>query len=359
MSIAKDDKRRIILKKHGVRLWFNNYISDDTLNKIVERVVNHPAKYKYQSLKRQIDYMNHVNDDDFSYDIRLQFVLLTKPIDRVEFKNDKLKRLPMNIFQTINPRTSSIEALYRKAEAELDSRALDIYISNSKDISYRIDDKKPIRYCYVCNQTKEETLFSSPYNDGWAHGVRPFCSECKRLPSKKREARRREIERKAREEKQIKLLALREETLAKDKVRKEIRDREARDREKLYRAEKELYRCEYFWEHGVYPTSSKSDNNVIYVWKDTIRENIYKIGISSKRVGTKRIYEVASGANMRAEILHYEEVENALALEKELLKYGEAINFDRKFDGCTEFRHLTCDDLIAIEELINIYKIEY
>ena len=86
---------------------------------------------------------------------------------------------------------------------------------------------------------------------------------------------------------------------------------------------------------------------------------MYKIGISSKRVGKKRIWHVAGKGNMRATLLHYEEVENALALENELLKYGTKVQFDYKFDGSTEFRHLTNDDLESIADIIQQWKIIY
>ncbi len=271
----------------------------------------------------------------------------------------------MNLFQTITGKYKGFESLSLKKEEELFFYELEMWLSDFDGFGNDLVTKERTVSCLSCRIEHDRENFTHKMKK-YSH----WCDKClnkfivKRraereanmTPEKKAEKARKEAIQKAKREEARKR---REREKEKRRDEREIRDREVKDREKLYRAEKELHRYYYFEEHGIYPTSSKSDNNVIYVWQDTNRDNTYKIGISSKRVGTKRIYQVAVKANMKAKILHYEEVEDALSLEKELLKYGEAISFDRKFDGATEFRHLTDDDLINIEALISIYKITY
>jgi hypothetical protein len=88
-----------------------------------------------------------------------------------------------------------------------------------------------------------------------------------------------------------------------------------------------------------------SDNNVIYIWKQS-REYynghpVYKIGVTSERLGTDRINQV----NKNAEIIIITKVQgSAIHHEKRLLKIGS----DPKYvngDGRTEYRALSEPEL--------------
>ena len=126
---------------------------------------------------------------------------------------------------------------------------------------------------------------------------------------------------------------------------------------KLRKAELELYRYEYFHEYGVYPPErfKGTANDVIYLWKN--QDGAYKIGITSKRAGKSRIWKVAREGHMKAEIIYYEEVEDAILVENQLLKCGIKVHFKYKFDGSTEFRYLSEDDLEKVTNIIQKYKI--
>ena len=240
-------------------------------------------------------------------------------------------------------------------ELNINRHELRPFIDEYKDIAYNLKDKKRARYCYMCDMVKNDDQFNyyNKYREKmFRFGIRPTCADCTKLSSAKKGDIRRKIEQNKKEQKSKALLRLKVERVIKDQIRKEARQKQLLDNEKLYRAEQELYRYEYFHEHGVYPKPTKSDNNIIYVWQ---HDDIYKIGVTSKRRGTGRIYDVANAGNMRVNILHYIEVDDALLVEKELLDYGEKVRFDRKFDGCTEFRYLSKEDLEDIDYLINTH----
>ena len=105
--------------------------------------------------------------------------------------------------------------------------------------------------------------------------------------------------------------------------------------------------------YSIYKEDSKrgkSDNDIIYVWKN--QHNEYKIGITSKKSGTKRIETVAQAGKMEATMIYYVEVNDALSVEKALLSYGEPITRKVKFDGHTEFRILSKAKLKEIGEIL-------
>jgi len=126
---------------------------------------------------------------------------------------------------------------------------------------------------------------------------------------------------------------------------------------KLRKAERELYRYEYFYEYGVYPPErfKGTANDIIYLWKN--QDGAYKIGVTSKRAGRSRIWKVAREGHMQAEIIYYEEVEDAIVVEKQLLKCGTKVHFKYKFDGSTEFRYLSEEDLEEVTNIIKKYKV--
>ena len=87
-----------------------------------------------------------------------------------------------------------------------------------------------------------------------------------------------------------------------------------------------------------------SDNNVIYVWRDA-ETDLHKIGITSDRIGEGRIGLCGAGNNMDPRIVFMLKVEDARAVEAELLKLGTDPELDSSIDGYTEFRVLTNEEL--------------
>lgn len=92
-----------------------------------------------------------------------------------------------------------------------------------------------------------------------------------------------------------------------------------------------------------------SDNDCIYLWKAKgclfNGLQVYKIGITSHRLSTQRIKDVARKTGFEAEILAFNKTSTkASDLEKVLLQIGIAPNFT-KIDGASEFRAMTDDEV--------------
>ncbi len=87
---------------------------------------------------------------------------------------------------------------------------------------------------------------------------------------------------------------------------------------------------------------SHMDNDCVYVWEvvghyGLCGSKIYKIGVTSWRLGHRRINKVAAELGAEAKIIRRVKVDNGLAFEKELLTYGYDAGFT-DVDGYTEFR---------------------
>lgn len=107
--------------------------------------------------------------------------------------------------------------------------------------------------------------------------------------------------------------------------------------------------------HMEYSTSV-SDNDSIYIWKSDIVFNdmpVYKIGITSNRLGDMRIKEVSQRAGVSAEIIELRKVNcKATLVENKLKKIGTFPKLE-KFDGYSEFRAMTDEQL---KQAINIIR---
>lgn len=103
--------------------------------------------------------------------------------------------------------------------------------------------------------------------------------------------------------------------------------------------------------------SSYCDNDAVYLWKATDEKYndkpLYKIGVTSTRLGTYRIEKVAQKKGWKYEIIILKDVKkNADKLEKELLKIGDNPHLTG-FDGASEFRALSSFEETQILKLIN------
>lgn len=97
--------------------------------------------------------------------------------------------------------------------------------------------------------------------------------------------------------------------------------------------------------------------NVIYLW--CAGADIYKFGVTCDYLKEKRIREVSIKNKFfdNVEIIRMSLVNNAVALETELLKLGEKVEFDEKFDGYSEFRKLTMEELNLAISMIDSARI--
>jgi hypothetical protein len=103
-----------------------------------------------------------------------------------------------------------------------------------------------------------------------------------------------------------------------------------------------------------------SDGDAVYIWKAVNHTfnglQVYKFGTTSVRLEGRRIEEVAKKAEMDFEIvLLYEVREHASEIETQILEYGVNPNY-KGFNGSSEFRALTNQELQAAIDLVNKYK---
>lgn len=99
-----------------------------------------------------------------------------------------------------------------------------------------------------------------------------------------------------------------------------------------------------------------SDNDAIYIWRAVGQHYngnpIYKIGVTSARLGTQRIEQVAKDSGFEFDLICCEPVTcKATELERKLHILGEDPQL-AGFNGCTEFRALSDSALYAAVTLI-------
>lgn len=100
-----------------------------------------------------------------------------------------------------------------------------------------------------------------------------------------------------------------------------------------------------------------TDNDTVYIWRVLGMEldgiPIYKIGITSSRLGNKRISQVAKNKGLDYEIICCEKVSiSAMKIESKLLLLGEPVELGN-FNGGTEFRALNDSALYVAITLIS------
>ena len=103
--------------------------------------------------------------------------------------------------------------------------------------------------------------------------------------------------------------------------------------------------------------TSASDNDAIYIWRAVgMRfngEKVYKIGVTSARLGRRRIKQVTKASGIKCEMVVLQQVQGkATDLEKQLLVLGTDPEYTG-FGGCTEFRALS---LSALETAIALIE---
>jgi hypothetical protein len=103
--------------------------------------------------------------------------------------------------------------------------------------------------------------------------------------------------------------------------------------------------------------ASCSDNNVVYIWRHIgarfNRRKVYKIGITSARLGDRRINLCRSRNGMEHEVVILSEVKGkASDIEKQILQMGIDPEYPPEVDGYTEFRAFTAKELERATRLI-------
>ncbi len=105
-----------------------------------------------------------------------------------------------------------------------------------------------------------------------------------------------------------------------------------------------------------------SENNVIYIWKAERElfngESVYKIGMTSARLGKRRIKKVEKDSKFKATVIALVQVSGrATLVERKLLALGQDPKY-MAFDGSTEFRALSDEQLQQALDILNQHAVE-
>ena len=103
------------------------------------------------------------------------------------------------------------------------------------------------------------------------------------------------------------------------------------------------------------PDYRYTSNDIVYLWKTGLLESrkpIYKIGVTSKRRGKKRIEQVAKKHRTTHSIIRFEECVDAIAIENAVLDVAAPVN-RIKGDGVSEMFAASVKELNAILDLFD------
>jgi hypothetical protein len=89
----------------------------------------------------------------------------------------------------------------------------------------------------------------------------------------------------------------------------------------------------------------RCDNDVVYIWKVEDIHNLYKVGVTSKRLGLERIQYVSAKSGLTPSWVKLFYTPSAVDVEKQVLCFGRPFRFEDKFSGYTEFVNLTSEEL--------------
>lgn len=103
-----------------------------------------------------------------------------------------------------------------------------------------------------------------------------------------------------------------------------------------------------------------SDRDSVYLWRSERElfkgKQVYKVGVSSSRIGDFRIKQVARSAGIKAHIIRLVKTRtNAYEIEAILLSLGDDPQFTGR-DGATEFRAMDDSELKLALEIIDTYR---
>ena len=99
---------------------------------------------------------------------------------------------------------------------------------------------------------------------------------------------------------------------------------------------------------------SRCDYDCVYIWKPSGFGDVYKIGVTSKRLGTKRIDHVSGNYGFEVEFLQMKACPDALKKEKLMLSFGQPAKMCRDYDGFSEFRHLSDGEFLSCLNIMDV-----
>ncbi|OOY49056.1 hypothetical protein BOV94_12595, partial [Solemya velum gill symbiont] len=101
------------------------------------------------------------------------------------------------------------------------------------------------------------------------------------------------------------------------------------------------------------PGDTASDNDFVYIWKVAGCKNLYKFGVTSRRLGMHRLRKVAQAAGLKIGSAFGKVCAKATDVECELLKIGLPYEFSTPFNGSTEFRILNSHEFAQVTQMLS------
>lgn len=98
--------------------------------------------------------------------------------------------------------------------------------------------------------------------------------------------------------------------------------------------------------------SRRQISDTVYLWRP---ENLsyYKVGVTTGAFGYLRMWQVADELGVKPEMLLFVSHPEPPRVENQILKLGLPVRFNRKFDGYSEFRWFSPQEIQMIRQLLN------
>jgi hypothetical protein len=96
-----------------------------------------------------------------------------------------------------------------------------------------------------------------------------------------------------------------------------------------------------------------AERDCVYMWSVKDEPGLYKVGITSHKMGEYRINQVAKEAKFSPQLVFLVKVgyENAKVIERKMKRLGTLYKFSKKFYGHSEFRYLSPSEVAECVKL--------
>lgn len=96
-----------------------------------------------------------------------------------------------------------------------------------------------------------------------------------------------------------------------------------------------------------------AERDCVYLWSVKDEPGLYKVGITSHKMGEYRISQVAKEAKFSPQLVFLVKVgyENAKVIERKMKRLGTPYKFSKKFYGHSEFRYLSPSEVAECVKL--------
>lgn len=97
--------------------------------------------------------------------------------------------------------------------------------------------------------------------------------------------------------------------------------------------------------HHMADGNTVSDKNCVYFWSPKGYPDVFKVGVTSQRLSDRRVRLVARDAGLEVDTALFFHADDALSIERQILNMGKAYDFPYRFNGYTEFRQYSPEEI--------------